>query len=294
MDRTHIQTLILTSLVSFLINHVAIVAAGQDLRKFKTEVCLFVEKDTVFTRQPVWATLRIMNGDRPGPKIDVHGLTKQFIIREKSGLVLAFLPDEPALHTARLNPGCILEERLNIITPYYRLGKRDPYLVPGEYTAVFVWEEPGYEILLSDSVHITVCDPSGKENRALKLLNEGDRHYRLGDIQKSDLFYERLVQRYPNSMYAAGALDLKFRNHDRRMGQDHERIRMKVAVKLIDEYGEGMFNITRMFYELEMVIDAGSIPDMLREYLGRWALHPSERIRTPAARLLRKWDAKLR
>ena len=175
----------------------------------------------------------------------------------------------------------------------YRLGKRDPYLVPGDYTVVFVWEEPGYEPIRSDAVNIRVMDPKGREGHALRLLNEGDTHYRLGRIRKSDANYERLVQRYPESVYAAPALEVIFRNHQDGMDRVHQSRRLDSAIKLINDYADCDFNMVRMCFEIEDAVERGIVPDTFEDVLIRWTRHSNERVRRFANRVLKKWENRI-
>ena len=268
-------------------------AGGQHLRRFDTKVELRTEKTSVITRQPIWVNIRIQNGTRPGPKIDGRALEKHFIIREKNGLILNPASEGSESGIYPMEPGSLLEARINIITPYYRLGKRDPYLVPGDYTVVFVWEEPGYEPIRSDAVNIRVMDPKGREGHALRLLNEGDTDYRLGRIHKSDANYERLVQRYPESVYAAPALELIFRNHQDGMDRVHQSRRLDSAIKLINDYADCDFNMVRMCFEIEDAVERGIVPDTFEDVLIRWTRHSNERVRRFANRVLKKWENRI-
>jgi hypothetical protein len=203
------------------------------------------------------------------------------VLREKSGILFSHpsATSDGRIASSPMSPRSVLEERINIITPFYRLGKRDPYLVPGDYDVVFIYESQGYEPVRSNTVSVCVRDPRGREGRALELLNEGDTQYRLGEIRKSDGCYERLVRKYPESLYAPSALELIFRNHDDRMGPEHRAIRLHAAVRLIDGYRHSEFNTVRMIYELEEALDRGMISDSMRSVILRWKDHPQPEVR---------------
>ena len=98
---------------------------------------------------------------------------------------------------------------------------------------------------------LLVSNPEGQEYKALKLLNDGDRMYRLKKLKESDARYEKLVQKYPESMYAAGALELIFRNHLQRYGTHHREIRNKTAKRLLEQYPNHAMNLGLLFYDLE-------------------------------------------
>jgi hypothetical protein len=75
--------------------------------------------------------------------------------------------------------------------------------------------------------------------------------YRLKKLTESDARYEELVQKYPESMYAAQALELIFRNHLNQYGTHHREIRIKMARRLLEQYPYHATNPGLLLYDLE-------------------------------------------
>jgi len=226
--------------------------SSQVLKSFNTTIQIRTQEDRFYTRQPVWVTVCIENKGTNGPGLVNVPLDKQFIMEDSQGNRLPVNVDRGESGSSRrMRSGEIIENKVNVIRTFYLLGKRDPYLPSDEYTVIFHWEEEGYRCLSSNKISIVVTDPKGDEFKALNLLNNGDRHYRLKQLEKSDECYLKLVEKYPESMYAANGLELIFRNHLNRYDGEHQAIRIKTAKRLLEEYPEGHYHMSWIFFELE-------------------------------------------
>lgn len=240
----------------------------QKLKTFDTKITIWTEKEQFYTRQPVCVSIKIENRGLVGPCLMEVRLEPHFVIKDGEGNRLDFSrPVDKSSFGPRLKPGDVVLKEVNIIKTFFRLGKRDPYLIPGEYIVTFMWEESGYEPLVSNTVSIIIADPAGDELKALNLLNNGDMKFRLKELKESDECYDKLVEKYPNSIYATNALELKLRNHENRYGAEHLEIRIKVAKRLLENYPDRRFNKDRVFYELEEGYKERNDLEGLRTYL---------------------------
>jgi len=264
----------------------------QKLKSFNTKITIWTVKEQFYTRQPVCVSIKIENGGMIGPCLLHVRLESHFVIKDSEGNRLDFSrPVDKYSFGTRLKPGDVLLKEVNIIKTFFRLGKRDPYLIPGEYVVTFMWEESGYEPLVSNTVSVTITDPVGEELKALKLLNTGDMKFRLKELNASDECYDKLVEKYPNSIYAANALELKLRNHENRYGAEDLEIRIEVAKRLLENYPDHRFNKDRVFYELEEGYKERNDVKALRTYLeelGQKTL--DEGIKSRAERVIRRMN----
>lgn len=245
-----INKIFFTGLIFFF--NLSPIFSSQVLKSFHTTIQIWTQEDRFYTRQPVWVKIRIENKGTDGPGLVNVPLDKQFVMEDSRGNRLPVNVDreEPG-SSRRMRSGEIIENRVNVIRAFYMLGKRDPYLPPDEYTVVFRWEEEGYQCLSSNKISIVVTDPKGDDFKALNLLNNGDRHYRLKQLDKADECYLKCVEKYPESIYAANGLELIFRNHLNRYDGEHQAIRIKTAKRLLEEYPNSHYHMSWIFFELE-------------------------------------------
>lgn len=242
---------------------------------FDTKVEIVVIQERVFTRQPVWVNLRILNRSGEGPRIGGIPFETIFQITDSEGNRYGPVASFESQSTGpRMKPGELRAERVNIIKPYYRLGKRDPYLMPGDYRASILWTEDGYEALVSNTVRFKVEDPEGDEYDALQLLNDGDTKYRLKRQRQSDAAYEKLLRKYPRSLYAPNALMLLLRNHAGRYEADDKKMRIRAAKQLLEEYSDRYFNCDFVMYQLEECYRSNGNLSGLKDYLERLMSQP--------------------
>ena len=224
----------------------------QTNRTFDAVITLSLPASQFYVRQPVWLSIRVVNRGTVGPHIVNRPWTQYCFVLDSQGNRLSLdTPAEESVPISRVKPGEVMEKHINLVRPYFLLGKRDPCLPPGRYSVYFHWNEVGYESLTSDTITFLVSNPKGQEYKALTLLNEGDRMYRLKKFKEFDARYEELVQKYPESMYAAGALELIFRNHLNRYGTHHREIRIKTARRLLEQYPYHVTNLGLLLYDLE-------------------------------------------
>ena len=235
---------------------------------FDTEISIWTEGERFYARRPVWVFIRIINRGALGPRIAGIPLLSHFVILDAEGNRLSMEPRPDDLqNSAQMRAGAVIEQKVNIAKSYFVLGQRDPYIPPGRYEIQFTWEEPEHDPLVSNTVNIIISNPKDDELDALKLLNEGDKMYRLKKTKASDACYEQLVERFPNSMYAADALDLVFRNHLGRPGAYHREVRMRTAKRILENYPDSEKNFSVLFYELEQDYRAAKDLTGFEDYL---------------------------
>ncbi len=234
---------------------------------FRTQVFIEMGKKDFLVRQPVWINIRIVNEDEEGPRLLNCPLSRFFVIQDKTGNRFYPETESGAVSDYQRLPEGEKRDRVNILSSYFRIGARSPHLNPGFYRVWFEWNEPGREPLLSDTLTFNVIHPEGEDKKAFGLLQKGDNQYRLKNIEESDAFYQRLVEKYPHSVYAAPALELLLRNHINRFGAEDRRVRERTVKKLFEEYPDADFNMDRALYELEEVYRGRKDVASLKRYL---------------------------
>jgi tetratricopeptide (TPR) repeat protein len=206
----------------------------------QTKIC--TEKDVYLTREPIIVNYEVKNVANKTIRLNFLAMGMYFNIKDQDGkgyenklnVSIGFAyPDS-------LNPGESYEGSENITDRYAVINS-------GEYTCFL--DSPSPEAK-SNILTIKVKSPTGYEKKALDMFLEAEKlkwarnDDSMKDLKKAELGflkYQELVDRYPNSIYAALSLDRAMGVYKYSITLEERRKIIPVCKRLIENYPNSLY-----------------------------------------------------
>ena len=210
----------------------------------KPQIKIWVEKDQFFVHEPVPVHYEIKNISDSTLFLSLLR-EEHFVITDQEGKRYRSHLKGTSMGVDLLKPGETRHGSADICRRYgvVSIGEYSCYLDLAPPPQIY---RAQYERTKSNTVRIKVVEPEGEEKKALDIFLKAekfkysrDRIQGGRDLKKADLGflkYQELVNRYPNSIYAALSLDCALGVYEFSTNLEERRKIVPVCIRLIENY----------------------------------------------------------
>ena len=274
-------------------------AIADDSSSVRLEINL--AKDTFLLYEPIWVTLSLTNiGSSPKRVTEPSSLLDRHFccyVVDSKGDTLSKNASSYALGypSVIIEPNETISYAHNLLGVYGGVKGKFPslyFLKPDTHSVqagqiVNVWSSPDREVVKkSNTLKFTVREPTGEELKACQLLREADDYYRRKKLENRLEKLRRIVDQYPNSVYADLALRKIARTYV--IGLSNDLRAIEAFEELIEIYPKSPFVDNAvlgiaLFYENKKQIEKAKIAlEVIVEK------YPNSRASGEAAKILSK------
>ena len=243
MKNKRISVLIVSIFINLLLFLPSLLSQASD----KLQIRIWTEKDQFFVHEAIPVHYEIKNISASTLRLCFTMIYEDFIIKDQQGR--GYAPRIRGSYGAcrdTLEPGEIHQNKLNVSGSYAVQNA-------GEYTC-YIYTRPSnvlhFPWTKSNPIEFKVIEPKGDEKKALDMFLEAERlkysRKRGGgrDLKKAELGflkYQELVDRYPNSIYAALSLDCALGVYEFSTNLQERRKLIPVCTRLMENYPNSLY-----------------------------------------------------
>jgi hypothetical protein len=181
------------------------------LAKYDTQIEINTEKDIYCVLEDIFIHVKIINNNEEGPSISGM-INQKLIVKNSKGYRYKPMISGSYSYTPPMGKG--IEEYNVALLAYY--GKIGPgpiglyrYLPSDTYTIYCIWENNGYEPIISNIINIEIKEPVGDNLKAFNIYVEAKKFLKMEEYSKSEKKFEEIYKKYPQGIYTIKALHKK-------------------------------------------------------------------------------------
>ena len=211
------------------------------LNNYNTSIELSVNKELFYLLEPVWVKCILVNSDENGPKIEVPDLYEGLIVVLNDSIVYQSISSTTFVEKKSLKQGDFIERNIELLSNYGAFDSIQQYsgLCPGNYTVQFIWEENGYEPIVSNKIAFEIIEPSGMEREAFDIYKQARIAYEKNKIEECCNLYENLLDNFSTSIFVLPSLKtLSIIYYNRFQQTEKHKKAVKYSKKILENYGD--------------------------------------------------------
>jgi hypothetical protein len=179
------------------------------LEKYDTEIKINAKKDIYCVLEDIYIHVKIINNDEEGPSISGM-INQKLIVKNSKDYRYKPMISSTYLYTPPMGKG-IEEYYVDVLAYYGKIGP-DPiglyrYLPSDTYAIYCIWENNGYEPLISNIINIEIKEPVGDNLKAFNIYVEAEKFFKMKEYNKSEKKFEEIYKNYPQGIYTVKALN---------------------------------------------------------------------------------------